>query len=190
MRLSFCIISIDLRSNQYYIIPMTKILGSTHDFLDENDDKALDFIRIVSDITANEEYQKLKNYRHHHFTTRYQHCLNVAWYAYLAARKAGLDYVSCARGAMLHDFYLYDNDTDELPYEGTHMEIHPKIALINARQNFKTNRTMEDCILHHMWPAAGDRPLTREGYIVQAADKYCASLEVTSHLIEILDEEF
>lgn len=159
---------------------MTKVLGSTHSFLDENDDKAIEFINIVADITAVPEYLELRKQKQHHATSRYQHCLNVAWYSYLLAKKAHLDYVSCARGAMLHDFYLYDWHKGT-PMPGRHCAVHPKVALMNAEKYFDLNETEKDCILHHMWPNGTSRPKTKEGLIITVADKYCAALEFSSH---------
>ena len=86
---------------------MTYILGTKQSFRNADDPIAMEFLETVCDIPALPEYQKLKQYRHHYGTTRYQHCLNVAWYTFLWCRNAGLNYRSAARGAMLHDFYLY-----------------------------------------------------------------------------------
>ena len=86
---------------------MTKVLGSKY-FNDISDELCIEFIDDVKDIVCIDEYQKLKNYTHHYYTTRYQHCLNVAWYSFILSHKFHLDARSCARGAMLHDFYLYE----------------------------------------------------------------------------------
>lgn len=158
---------------------MTKVLGSAHTFLDAEDTDALEFIQIVCDITALPQYQKLKLFEHHHSTTRYQHCLNVAWYTYVWAKKLGLNYISAARGAMLHDFFLYDWHTGQ-PIPGRHTEVHPMIALENAGHFFEIDPVMKDCILHHMWPNARVCPTTAEGILVTIADKYCASIEFSS----------
>ena len=58
---------------------MTFVLGSKRDFLDYQDEEAMEFLEDVCDIVAIPEYQKLKQFRHHYSTNRYQHCLNVAW---------------------------------------------------------------------------------------------------------------
>lgn len=159
---------------------MTKVLGSKRVFSDATDDDCMEFLSAVCDIVAIDEYQQLKNFTHHYYTTRYQHCLNVAWYSYLMAKKAHLDAISCARGAMLHDFYLYDTHIDK-KYSKKHMQTHPKIALQNAQKYFSLNPIEIDCIVHHMWPRVKSRPVTKEGYIVTIADKYAASLEFCSH---------
>ncbi len=158
---------------------MTKILGSKL-FNDFSDELCIEFINDVKDIVCIDDYQKLKNYTHHYYTTRYQHCLNVAWYSFLMSRKLHLDARSCARGAMLHDFYLYENiHTKEETKR--HIQNHPRIALQNSQRYFSLNAIEVDCIIHHMWPRVQGKPYTKEGYIVTLADKYAASLELCSH---------
>ena len=155
---------------------MTKIVGSKQTFLEADNDTAMEFLNTVADIAGNGEYLKLREYTHHNSTTRYQHCLNVAWYTFLWCKNGDLDYISAARGAMLHDFYLYD--TKEFRKTGaSHNVVHPRQALSNAKKYFEVNAIMEDCILNHMWPSGKGKPKTVEGFVVSAADKYCASLE-------------
>ncbi|MBR2991386.1 MAG: HD domain-containing protein [Solobacterium sp.] len=155
---------------------MTYILGTKQTFRDADDAVAMEFLETVCDITALPEYQQLKQFRHHYGTTRYQHCLNVAWYTFLWCRNRGLNYRSAARGAMLHDFYLYDHHKEQ-PFPGSHAEVHPRAALSNALKFFDPDAIMIDCIVNHMWPGSPHRPATPEGLIVTIADKYCASLE-------------
>ncbi len=155
---------------------MTKIIGSKQTFLEADNETAMEFLNTVADITRVPEYRKLMEYTHHNSTTRFQHCLNVAWYSFLWCKNGNLDYVSAARGGMLHDFYLYD--TKEFRKTGaSHNVVHPRQALSNAKKYFEVNEIMEDCILNHMWPSGKGKPHTVEGFVVSAADKYCASLE-------------
>ena len=157
---------------------MTKVLGSKETFLEAEHDTAMEFLNTVSDITAVEEYQRLKEFTHHRSTTRYQHCLNVAWYTFIWCKAAGLNYKSAARGAMLHDFYLYDSNDELFKQSGLiHNLHHPRVALENAKKLFEVDEIMEDCILYHMFPVGEGKPKTQEGYVVTVADKYCASLE-------------
>lgn len=158
---------------------LTRVTGSKRTFLDVSDEETIEFINIVKDIAGNEEYQKLKNFTHHIGNTRYQHCLNVAWYSYLWAKHAGLNYRSAARGAMLHDFFLYDyHIKGQQPIPGRHAEVHPMVALSNAQKYFEVDDIMYDCIINHMYPITSVSPATKEGRIVSLADKYCASLEL------------
>ena len=41
----------------------------------------IEFKNIISSIESNEEFQKLKNIKHHGIT-RYEHSLRVAYYSY------------------------------------------------------------------------------------------------------------
>ncbi len=159
---------------------MTRILGSKRTFTDIGDEETIEFVQMVSDIIALDEYQKLKQYTHHFTTTRYQHCLNVAWYTYQWCKKAGLNCRSAVRGAMLHDFFLYDHRRGGQPVPGRHSEIHPMAALANARRYFEVDDIMYDCIANHMFPSSSVPPQTKEGMIVSLADKYCASMELGS----------
>ncbi|MCI6066789.1 MAG: HD domain-containing protein [Galactobacillus timonensis] len=169
---------------------MTRIVGSRNTLLDVSDEDAMEFLHIVQDIVQNTEFQKLKHYRHHMFSTRYQHCLNVAWYSYCMSKRRKLNYVSCTRGALLHDFYLYDSHREKAPIPGRHSVVHPQVALANAKHWFPVDDVMEDCIANHMFPTAPTLPRTREGWIVSRADKYCASLEWSEHYSKILETIF
>ena len=42
----------------------------------------------------------------------------------------------------------------------------------------QTNSTIDDAILHHMWPLKTTRPNTSVGWIIQAIDKFCAITEM------------
>ncbi len=157
---------------------MTTVLGSRRTFLDYADSDAMEFLETVCDITAVPEYLRLKDCRHHYSTSRYQHCINVAWYTFIWCKRLHLNYRSAARGAMLHDFFLYDWREGTQPIPGNHCEVHPRIALANAERHFEVDPVMRDCILNHMWPTTANRPHTREGLIITLADKYCATMEI------------
>lgn len=142
------------------------------------DEKAL-FFQIIQDITSNETVKQMKNFRQHCDTSCYDHCLHVAYYSYWIAKKFGLDYISTARAAMLHDLFLYDwrkryRDV-ELP--GLHAFVHPKIALRNALEIFDLNVKEQDIIEKHMWPLTITLPKYKESYIVTFMDKYSAIRE-------------
>ena len=62
-------------------------------------------MEIVSEILKNREFNKLKDFTHHK-TTRMEHSKRVAYLSYRICKKLNLDYVSAARGGMLHDFFL------------------------------------------------------------------------------------
>ena len=64
-----------------------------------------EFRSIINDIATNPNVLSLKNRVQHKNKSRYYHCLCVSFYSYAICKKLKLDYVSAARGAMLHDFY-------------------------------------------------------------------------------------
>ena len=89
-----------------------------------------------------------------------------------------MDIPSLVKGAMLHDYYLYDTET--MPWSDyKHSLIHPKLAVENAEKLFDLNATERNIILSHMWPIPGaPLPRSREAWLICAADKLCAQGEM------------
>jgi uncharacterized protein len=117
---------------------------------------------------------RMKCFVHHHKMRTFDHAVRVAKEAYkIAQRLPGkVDMKSLLRGAMLHDYYLYNWRDHEL-WHYHHIKKHPKIAYVNACRDFDDlNSTEKDIILHHMWPHPFlALPHTREAWIVMMADK-------------------
>ncbi|MBU2512014.1 HD domain-containing protein [bacterium] len=113
-------------------------------------------------------FLSLECFRHHAKISCLQHTLEVAELTFKITRRLGLDYVSATRGALLHDFYLYDWHKDS---PGLHGFKHPAIALRNAKQVFDLNPVEENAILRHMWPLTPLPPRYPESVIVSLADK-------------------
>ena len=139
----------------------------------------IEFFDIIKDIISNDVVKQMKQYRQHCNTSCYKHCMQVAYFTYIACKKLKLDYISATRAAMLHDLFLYDWRTKyrniELP--GLHAFVHPKIALKNASELFELNDMEQDIISKHMWPVTFALPKYKESYIVTVMDKYSACLE-------------
>lgn len=144
-----------------------------------NIDDKIQFFYIINDIISNENVQKMKNFRQHCDTSCYEHCLHVAYYSYYIAKKLGLDYISTARAAMIHDLFLYDwrKKYRDIELPGLHAFVHPKIALRNALKIFDLNPIEQDIIVKHMWPVTLSLPRYAETYIVSLMDKYSAFKE-------------
>lgn len=143
-----------------------------------------EYLEIAGEILANSEYQRLKEF-YHHSGTIYEHLQYVSYLSYRIAKALGLDYRSAARGALLHDFFLYDwrtHDEPDLPKNVNHGIAHPRIALENARRHFTLNAVEEDIIVTHMWPLTLRPPRYMESYVVTFADKFSASREYTLRL--------
>ena len=65
-----------------------------------------EFIQMIDDLLNNDTVKQMKNFRQHYETSCFDHCLIASYYCYLYGKKFNLDYVSCARAAMLHYFYM------------------------------------------------------------------------------------
>ena len=138
-----------------------------------------EYMEIVKDIINNETVKKKKKYRQHYDINTFEHCLNVSYISYRICKKLKLDYKSMARGAMLHDLFLYDwrNSKKQLNLDGYHAFVHPKIALENASKLYNLNDKEKDIIVKHMWPVTSALPKYKETYIITLVDKYSALQE-------------
>lgn len=139
----------------------------------------LEFFSIIDDIISNKTVQEMRLYRQHGTTSCYEHCLHVAYYSYIIAKKFSLDYKATARAAMLHDLFLYDWRASHpvVKFSDLHAFAHPKIALKNASQLFELNNVEQDIIVKHMWPVTLSLPKYAESYVVTFMDKYSAMRE-------------
>lgn len=123
-----------------------------------------------------------KNYLMHRGVSTYEHCVSVAYVALMRARKSShpekIDERSLVRGALLHDFFLYDWHT-HVSWHRLHGYRHPRFAYNNAcfYLHSKLNRKERDIIIHHMFPLTIIPPLSKEAWIVTFADKTCADFE-------------
>lgn len=138
-----------------------------------------EFETLIYDLEQNATVNKMKDFTQHNGTSCYQHCKNVAYYTYNICKKLNLDYVAAARGAMLHDLFLYDWRTCRFT-NGIHGLKHPKIALANASSEFNLSKKEKDVIAKHMWPATIIFPRYIESLVVSLVDKYCAVKEYFS----------
>ena len=147
-------------------------------------EQRLKFYRLLkenaSDILHSENFQKTRHHIQHGTMPVYRHCLDVAKQSIQINKALGL---GCSerdliRGALLHDYFLYDwHDKNRENYQKLHGFYHPGIALKNARKEYHLTRREEDIIKKHMWPLTVVPPLCREAWVVTAADKYCSLLE-------------
>ena len=89
-----------------------------------------EFLNIVSDILENEEFQKLKNIKHHD-TDRFDHSLRVSYYSYLITKALRLNYKATARAGLLHDFFLEENYKEKISKRLDTLLKHPKFVTIS-----------------------------------------------------------
>ena len=133
-----------------------------------------EFIQMIDDLLNNDTVKQMKNFRQHYETSCFDHCLLASYYCYFYGKKLNLDYVSCARAAMLHDLFLYDWRKKQDDRKGLHAFTHPKTAYKNASKLFALNEKEKDIILKHMWPVTIALPKYKESYLLTLVDKYCA----------------
>lgn len=131
--------------------------------------------RIVENILANEEFDKLK-YIEHHGTTRFDHSMRVSYYSYKVAKMLKLSDREVARAGLLHDFFLSDMErTSKDKFISTF--VHPKYATENATQHFKLSDKEVDIIKSHMFPIYTAIPKYAESWIVSTVDKIVGAYE-------------
>ena len=132
-------------------------------------------------LLENDPYvKKMEQYSQHRGNNTYQHVRNVAYKSYELAKHFHweIDEKSLARGAMLHDYYMYSTkDKGMSAYR--HGTSHPGKALQNARNRFELNEKEENIIRSHMWPLTlFHPPRSKEAVLVCIVDKYCAAREM------------
>lgn len=125
-----------------------------------------------------------KEYIQHGTTTVYEHSVRVAYISLLIAHRLKLkvDYKSMIRGALLHDYFLYDwhekDDSHKL-----HGFTHAMTSIRNAKKDYNLNWKEKEIIAKHMFPLNIIPPHCKEAWIVCMADKYCATLETLGPLM-------
>lgn len=131
----------------------------------------------VCDLLENQTVCSMDRFIQHRTVTTLEHCIHVSYRSYKICKCLSLDYRSAARGALLHDLFLYDWHISK-PYKGMHAFSHPGIALKNASACCCLNEREKDIIKKHMWPLTVSFPRYSESLIVSFVDKYCAVSEL------------
>lgn len=136
------------------------------------------FLGILNDIRQNSRFDESVNYIQHGKTTVKEHSINVAHTAYYMSYKLKLNIKEkeLIRGALLHDYFLYDWHEKSLK-NSIHGYTHPSNALKEAEKDFDLSDVERDMIKHHMFPLTITPPRTKEGVILCIADKLCAIKE-------------
>lgn len=133
---------------------------------------------LGADVLASPRMQALRGFIQHGRVTRYEHCLSVCYIALRLAQRMNIrvDERSMVRGALLHDYFLYDwHDPENLRL--LHGFTHPGEALRSALEEFELNAIERDVIHRHMFPLTPVPPHCREALLVSIADKVSAVLE-------------
>lgn len=137
------------------------------------------FLEQIRFICENSRFTESRKYMQHGTTSVYLHSLSVAYLSCFLAEQWNLqvDWLSLIRGAILHDYFLYDWHVND-PSHRLHGFHHPARALKNAQEDFDLNDNESSIILHHMFPLTPIPPSTKEGWLVCLADKICSSFEM------------
>lgn len=127
---------------------------------------------------GDERLLQMKQFIQHGDVSTYDHCLLVAYYSFLWMRKL---HIRCSedeliRGALLHDYYLYDWHEKE-KWHRMHGFRHPGFALSNAQRDFELSEKEKEIIRKHMWPLTIIPPTCREAWIVNSADTFISLME-------------
>lgn len=128
-------------------------------------------------LRENPIIQQLKKYPNHNISNLFDHSSRVAICAYDMSRRLhiSVDGKSLAKGAMLHDFYLYQARGNKEIGVKAHWFGHPGTALENAEKKFQLTELEKNIITSHMWPLNFLHfPRSREALLVNFADKICA----------------
>ncbi|MDF1495499.1 HD domain-containing protein [Caproiciproducens sp. CPB-2] len=131
------------------------------------------------ELLKSEIVQRMGTFIQHANVSCLEHSISVAYYSYWLCRKLNLnvDCRSIIRGALLHDFFLYDWHVTKNP-KGLHGFKHPLTALENAEEHFSLNDCEKEIIVRHMWPLTLTPPKCREALIVSLSDKFCSIIEI------------
>lgn len=141
------------------------------------------FLAIALPVLTHPEYQTLKTFVAHSDFSVYDHSLAVAVLSYNYARERNLkvDYRSLIRGALLHDYYLYDWHKSHKGHR-LHGFRHPSWSLHNAKIRYHLTPIECNIIRSHMWPLTFFHfPHYREAWIVSRMDHKEANFETFHH---------
>lgn len=133
------------------------------------------------DILNSENFLKTRQHIQHGDMSVHSHCLDVARFSLAINQKLKLDCnkEDLVRGALLHDYFLYDwHDKELLKERGRfHGFHHPSTALKNAEREYQLTTIQREIIRKHMWPLTVVPPMCREAWVVTTADKFCSLRE-------------
>ena len=129
-------------------------------------------IKEIKFLEENTRFKNNKNFIQHGTTSIYDHVIKVAWQAIYISEKYKLrvNLDSLIRGALLHDYFLYDWHKPH-KYRHIHGFTHPYTAYKNASSELKLNKIEKDIIIKHMFPLTVIPPRYLESWVVSLADK-------------------
>lgn len=132
----------------------------------------------LSSYLGDKRLMKMKEYVQHGDVSTYDHAVLVAFYSCMLACRLRLKYDERAliRGALLHDYYLYDWHEKEA-WHKWHGFRHPRFAMENAQRDFHLSEKEIEIIRKHMWPLTIIPPRCKEAWIVNGTDTWISLIE-------------
>ena len=125
---------------------------------------ALDLLsRYGRDILSHASMQGMKGFAHHAQTSVFAHSVAVAYVCVALALRLRLsvDMRALVRGALLHDYFLYDWHAFDGGAHRLHGLFHAGRALKNARAEHALSPIEENAIHRHMFPLTPIPPRCR-----------------------------
>ena len=138
------------------------------------------YYKLYSEFYNVNKYRELKSMAHHG-NNRLDHINRVSKMSFYISKGLKLDYVSCTRGALLHDFFT----TDDIKRGKHFLKEHPRIALNNSKEYFELNEIEEDIILSHMFPIVKGKPNYKESKVVCFSDKVVSIYEFFRYQLKL-----
>lgn len=145
--------------------------------------------RYGGDILGSQGMLLSQSFRQHGDVSVALHCFFAAVVCVRLARALALrvDTRALVRGALLHDYFLYDwHDPD--PSHRLHGFRHAGFALRNAGRDFSLGPIERNMIASHMFPMNLVLPRFRESLLLCLADKICSFCE-TFHLAPPVEKD-
>lgn len=140
---------------------------------------------MVDELEARGRLGLTRGFIQHGNVSVYEHVLAVATASAhmadaLARHGIQVDRRALIRGALLHDYFLYDWHVPD-PAHRLHGFKHPYFALEHAERDFPDLTARErNVIVRHMFPLVPIPPACREAWIVCLADKLVAARETVA----------
>src|SRR5574344_305068 len=128
-----------------------------------------EYYSIYSEFNNVNKYRALKTIVHHG-NNRLYHILRVSKLSFFVSKNLGIDYISCTRGALMHDFFTIEDLSRKDNRYNKYLKGHPTQALSNSKEFFDVNEIEEDIILSHMYPITRQKPKYIESKIVCICD--------------------
>ena len=120
----------------------------------------------------------MESVTHHGDMPRTMHCEDVAVEALNLASALHLKVSEkeLVRAALLHDGFRYDwkIKSERVRF---HAFVHGRIAAKEVEKELSLTGKERNCIKAHMFPASLDMPISKEAWLVTAADKICSVRE-------------